>query len=131
MLVTFIKASSVKFLDYPRVTMNSTRTLLLALLHFVILQLAHSFQLSKPHAASLSMRSKIASSKGIVIESSQRLCQHAEQKINHMKLYMAAESDGSGNKVETKYVTAGIVFVLACLFDFFIVHGGQTYLVHP
>ena len=36
-------------------------------------------------------------------------------------------SKDSNDKVETKYVIAGIVFLLACLFDYFRMHGGHPY----
>lgn len=130
MLVTINKASSVENSAFSLNTMNSSRALFLTLLHFVLLHFANGFQLSRPHATSVSMRSKIVSSVGFTVHGNRRLHQHSEQINKSTQLYMA-EKNASGNKVETKYVIAGIVFILACLFDFFRMHGGQMYLAHP
>eukprot|EP00600_Ochromonadales_sp_CCMP1393_P005298 CAMPEP_0174969308 /NCGR_PEP_ID=MMETSP0004_2-20121128/8680_1 /TAXON_ID=420556 /ORGANISM="Ochromonas sp., Strain CCMP1393" /LENGTH=109 /DNA_ID=CAMNT_0016218763 /DNA_START=163 /DNA_END=492 /DNA_ORIENTATION=+ len=42
-----------------------------------------------------------------------------------------ADSEKKKEGVEPKYLAAAGVFVLACLYDFFITHNGQVYLGHP
>lgn len=52
-------------------------------------------------------------------------------KATLLKASKDDETDAKKGGIETKYLIGWGAFLVAALYDFFVTHGGQPYLVHP
>mmetsp|Transcript_31539 Transcript_31539/g.43284 ORF Transcript_31539/g.43284 Transcript_31539/m.43284 type:complete len:106 (-) Transcript_31539:77-394(-) len=87
--------------------------------------------------SSYGLKTKITTPARVLMKSSnyltiQRSYQN-ENKRERSSFSIAASPSDETEKtgVETKYLVALGVFFFACVYDFFVMHGGQVYLAHP
>jgi hypothetical protein len=78
-----------------------------------------------PHKAS---RSVVARFPNSIVST---MNENGNLKISETLMFQSEKSDVEEKPTEKKYLYAAGVFLFACLYDFFITHGGHPYLVHP